>query len=114
MDHRTIMQGVIVRIALSVFGFATLAMLLLAIYNDKGFFAVHAQGLKVKAIQKENEAIEEENKRLNDEIRALDNADPDAIEKRARENLNLVKPGDVILQLPVTEPAPAPAPPNNN
>ncbi len=62
MDHRTIMQGVFVRIAVGVFGMATLAMLLLALYNDHGYFAVHAQALKLKALQENIKALENENK----------------------------------------------------
>ena len=62
MDHRTIMQGVIVRIALSVFGLLTVAMLLLALFNDKGCFAVYAQSLKLKALQENIKALENENK----------------------------------------------------
>jgi cell division protein FtsB len=94
------MQGVIVRIAVSVFGLLTLAMVLLAVYNEKGAFAVHAQSLKVQAVRKEIKALENENKNLSEEIKALENADPAVIEKIARDELGLVKPGDRILVLP--------------
>jgi cell division protein FtsB len=96
------MKGVIVRIALSVFGLLTVAMLLLAIFNDKGALAVYARSLKLDAVNKENAAIEEQNKELQRENKALED-DPAAIEKIAREKLGLVKPGEVILVLPNTE-----------
>jgi cell division protein FtsB len=93
------MKGVIVRIALSVFGLLTVAMLLLAIFNDKGAMAVYARSLKLDAMNKENAAIEEDNKRLSSENKALED-DPAAVEKIAREKLDLVKPGEIILILP--------------
>ena len=98
------MQGVIVRIAVSVFGLATLAMLLLALYNDKGYFAVHAQALKLKALQENIHTLEIENKNITEENKALDQADPDIIEKHGREDLGLVKPDEVIINV-VDEPA---------
>jgi cell division protein FtsB len=104
------MKGVIVRIALSVFGLLTVAMLLLAIFNDKGAMAAYARSLKLDAMNKENAAIEEQNKQLRRENKALED-DPAAIEKIAREQLGLVKPGEVILILPSSEetvPAPKP------
>jgi cell division protein FtsB len=98
------MQGVIVRIAVSVFGLATLAMLLLALYNDKGYFAVHAQALKLKALQENIHTLEIENTNIHEENNALDRADPDIIEKHGREDLGLVKPDEVIINV-VDEPA---------
>jgi cell division protein FtsB len=98
------MQGVIVRIAVSVFGFATLAMLLLALYNDKGYFAVHAQALKLKTLQGNILTLELENKNIGEEIKALDEADPAIIEKHGREDLGMVKPNEVIINI-ADEPA---------
>ena len=98
------MQGVIVRIAVSVFGLATLAMLLLALYNDKGYFAVHAQALKLKALQENIRTLDIENKNIHEENKALDQADPEVIEKHGREDLGLVKPDEVIINV-VDEPA---------
>ena len=93
------MQGVIVRIALGVFGLLTVAMLLLAIFNEKGAVAVYGQSLKLEAVEKDNEAIEKENAALIEENKLLE-TDPATIEKHAREDLGLVKPNEVILVLP--------------
>ena len=96
-----------VRIAVSVFGLATLAMLLLALYNDKGYFAVHAQALKLKALQNDIQATEAEINATREENKRLENRDPDAIEDRARE-LNLIRPSEVIINIS-EDPAPLPA-----
>ena len=107
------MQGVIVRIAVSVFGFATLALLLLALYNDKGYFAVHAQALKLKSLQENIRTIEIENKNISEENKALGQGDPEVIEKHAREDLGLVRPDEVILNV-ADDPAPSSTPANKN
>jgi cell division protein FtsB len=93
------MQGFIVRIALGVFGLLTVAMLLLAVFNDKGALQVHARSEKLTDIQTDVQKIEAENQQLNQEIEAL-REDPATIEKIAREELKLVKPGEVVLASP--------------
>ena len=93
------MQGVIVRIALAVFGLLTVAMLLLAVFNEKGALEVHAQADKLGAIESEIQKLDTENQQLSTEIQAL-RTDPAAIEKLAREELKLVKPGEVVLVTP--------------
>jgi cell division protein FtsB len=93
------MQGVIVRIALAVFGLLTVAMLLLAVFNEKGALQVQAQARKLSAIESEISRLDAENKKLTVEIQAL-RSDPTTIEKLAREELKLVKPGEVVLVTP--------------
>jgi len=93
------MQGVIVRIAFGVFGLLTLAMLLLAVFNDKGVLEVRSQVQKLNAIDAEIAKQEAENKQLHEEIKAL-RFDPSTIEKLAREELKLVKPGEIVLVTP--------------
>jgi cell division protein FtsB len=103
------MQGVIVRIAVSVFGMATIAMLLLALYNDHGYFAVRAQALKLKTLQENIKTLDTENKNIREENKALDQADPDVIEKHGREDLGLVRPNEMIFNV-IDEPSQDPAP----
>ena len=93
------MQPVIVRIAVGVFGLLTVAMLLLAVINDKGAIQVHAQAKKLEALEAEVSKLSAENSALSSEIQAL-RTDPTTIEKFAREELKLVKPGEVVLVTP--------------
>ena len=99
MDSGSLTQGVIVRIALGVCVLLTVAMLLLATFNDKGALQVHAQANKLSAIEAEIQNLEAENKRLSSEIQAL-NSDPTTIERFAREELKLVKPGEIVIVTP--------------
>jgi cell division protein FtsB len=93
------MQGIIVRIALGVFGLLTIAMLLLAIFNDRGALQVRAQAKKLSVIENEISNLDAENKQLTADIQALRN-DPTTIEKFAREELKLVKPGEIVVVTP--------------
>jgi cell division protein FtsB len=93
------MQGLIVRIALGVFGLLTVAMLLLAVFNEKGALEVHAQANKLNVIESQISKLDSDNKQLTADIQAL-RSDPNAIEKLAREELKLVKPGEIVLVTP--------------
>ncbi len=93
------MQGVIVRIAFGVFGLLTIALLVLAVFNDKGALQVRAQAEKLTSIESEIGKLDSENKQLGAEIQAL-RSDPATIEKFAREELKLVKPDEIVLVTP--------------
>jgi cell division protein FtsB len=93
------MKGVINQIALIVFAVLAIATLLLAVFNDHGLLKVHAQAQKLSSIADDVVKIQAENKALADEIHAL-RTDPTTIEKLAREELRLVKPGEVVLVTP--------------
>ena len=93
------MKGLLVRIALGVFGLLTIAVLVLAVFNDKGVLQVSAQSKKLSAIENEVNTIDAENKQITREIQAL-RSDPTTIERLAREELKLVKPGEIVLVSP--------------
>jgi cell division protein FtsB len=93
------MKGLLVRIALGVFGLLTIAVLILAVFNDKGLLQVRNQSTKLTTIQDEITEIDAENKQLTKEIQAL-RTDATTIERLAREELKLVKPGEIVLVSP--------------
>jgi cell division protein FtsB len=69
------------------------------VFNEKGALQVHTQARKLAAIESEINKFDSENKKLTAEIQAL-RTDPTTIEKLAREELKLVKPGEVVLVTP--------------
>jgi cell division protein FtsB len=77
--------------SLLVFGFFLL--------SPSGLLKVRKQRIQLAAMQAEVEKLYTENHRLEEEVVAL-KTDPKAVEKIARETLNLVKPGEVVLLLP--------------
>jgi len=93
------MKGLLVRIALGVFGLLTLTVLVLAVFNDKGLLQVRGQSKKLTAVENDVTELDAENKQLTKEIQAL-RTDPTTIERLAREELKLVKPGEIVLVSP--------------
>ena len=83
--------------------------------SPSGLLKVRKQRIQLAAMQAEVEKLYAENLRLEEEVVAL-KTDPKAVEKIARETLNLVKPGEVVLLLPdgwqarVKPPAPPESP----
>ena len=67
--------------------------------NEHGLLQVRRQRLQLASMQAEVAKLDEDNRKLEAEVAAL-KSDPKAVEKTARETLNLVKPGEVVLILP--------------
>src|SRR5262249_36611286 len=95
----SVQQAFRLRIALAVCICLTVAVILLAIFKDKGWLDVRERARHLATVESQIRDIEAENQRLIEDIQAL-RTDPAAIEKIAREQLKLVKPGEVVLILP--------------
>lgn len=67
--------------------------------SDRGLLQVRKQRRQLAKAREEVAQLETDNKRLEAEVLALKN-DPRSLEKIAREELNLVRPGEVVLVLP--------------
>ncbi len=84
--------------------------------GDHGFLDVRRQRTRLASLQREVTHLAAENTALEKQVAAL-KSDPKAVEKLAREELQLVKPDDVVLVLPqgwearVKKSAAPPAPP---
>jgi cell division protein FtsB len=86
----------------SVVGVSLLfSVLLFGIFlvSDHGFIEVGRQRRQLAKAQAEVSQLAAENERLEREVAAL-KSDPRAVEKIAREDLNLVESDDVVLLLP--------------
>ena len=109
-------EGRHVRPASVVVVSALLSALVFGIFlvSDRGLLQVRRQRVQLAKAREEVEQLEADTKRLAAEVAAL-KSDPNALEKVAREELNLVKPGEIVVVLPdgwekrVRPPAP-PAP----
>ena len=93
------MNGLLARIAVGVFGLLTVGMILLAVFDPHGALAVRRQHAKLSHVNSEVTTLAKENEQLRKEIDLLRH-DPATIERIAREQLKLVKPGEVILVTP--------------
>jgi cell division protein FtsB len=93
------MQGLVSRIAVGVFGLLTVAMLLLAVFDERGALAIRERRLEKEKLQQEIDKAIKDNERHLQEIKDLRH-NPQYIERKAREELKLVRPGEIILELP--------------
>ena len=73
-----------------------LLFLAYAIFGEKGYLQLRKAGLQNQKLREEIDQIKEENLQMMREIKAL-KTDPKAIEKIAREELGMVKPGEVKI-----------------
>ncbi len=63
-----------------------------------GYLNLRKVGQRLARIEEENERLVQENKRLEEEIKALE-GDPFYIEKIAREELGMVKKGEIVYEI---------------
>ena len=68
-----------------------------AIFRDDGVIKVYHLNEKVDSLKNNISKLKKENEKLNTEVYALKN-DSSYIEKIAREDLGLVKPGEVVFE----------------
>lgn len=93
------MHGLLPRIAVGVIGLMTVGMLLLAVFDPHGALAVRQQRVKLAQVNAEVATLTAKNAELREEIDHL-RSDEATIERIAREELGLVKPGEVVLRAP--------------
>ena len=73
-------------------------LMLTAFFHDEGIFTVFKLQDQMAEMGENNKALSEKNHKIRKEIEEL-KSNPLAIEKIAREKLNLVKPGEVVYQI---------------
>ena len=89
-----------VRVNASYFLALGLLMLLLQdIFGTHGVMAMRRSQREAEEIRKEIDRLDLENRRLQDRVIAL-KTDPAAIERIAREEMGLARPGELIFKLP--------------
>lgn len=82
---------------------ALVALIVGALFGDRGLLHLIDQRQRAEALASEVGALQAENARLAAEIAAL-RSDPRAIERLAREELGMVRPGETVFL--VREPGP--------
>ncbi len=69
------------------------------VFGEHGVLAMHRTKKQAEQIRQEIQRLDEENRMLQDRVKAL-KSDPRAIERVAREDMGLAKPGELIFKLP--------------
>lgn len=78
---------------------ALLILAVMAVFGDNGVLALRRLRSEVDALAREVRTLEAENERLSRAISELQE-DPAVIERIAREDLGLVRPGERVLRFP--------------
>jgi cell division protein FtsB len=78
------------------------------IFGAHGFIAMRRTAREIDAMRDEISKLDDENKTLADQVGAL-KSDPRMIERIAREEMGLARPGEMIFKVPADPSEPAPA-----
>jgi cell division protein FtsB len=85
---------------------ALFALLVHDIFGQHGFIAMRRTQQEIDEIRDQIGRVNDENKSLADQVNAL-KTDPKAIERIAREEMGLARPGELIFKLPETSQPPS-------
>ena len=86
----------------TILGVAIAALLIHDVFGAHGFLAMRRTQKEIESLQQQITKISEENKQLAEQVNAL-KTDPKLIERIAREEMGLARPGEKIFKLPGNE-----------
>ena len=87
--------------ARQILGLALFALLVHDIFGAHGFIAMRRTQKEIEQIRDQIGKVNEENKSLAEQVNSL-KSDPRSIERIAREEMGLARPGELIFKLPDT------------
>ena len=85
--------------ARQILGLALLALLVHDIFGAHGFIAMRRTQKEIEQVRDQIGKLTNENKSLSSQVNSL-KTDPKAIERIAREEMGLARPGEIIYKLP--------------
>jgi cell division protein FtsL len=91
------------RALLMVLVLLAVALTVHEIFGERGYFALRRRRQELQNLQQQVKQLQEENQKLEQQIKGLQ-SDPKAVEKLAREQMKLAKPGEIIYVLPGKNP----------
>ena len=89
---------------LEILGLALLVLGIHDVFGAHGYLAMRRTQKQVEQLRGEIERLNQENQALAEHVNAL-KTDPKTIEKIAREEMGLARPGEMIFKLPPPAPA---------
>ncbi len=85
--------------ARQILGLALFALLVHDIFGAHGFIAMRKTQKEIEQIREQIGKLNNDNKSLSSQVNSL-KTDPQAIERIAREEMGLARPGEIIYKLP--------------
>ncbi len=89
----------------TLLGLLLLALLVHDIFGAHGYLAMRRTQQEINKVKAGTQQLNKENLQLEDEVREL-KSDPHKIEKIARDELGLARPGEVIIKIPQSQQLP--------
>ncbi len=80
-------------------GLLVLVMIVHDVFGTHGFLAMRRTQNEIRKVKADIDALSKENATLAQEVKDL-NSDPRLIEKIARDDLGLARPGEIIIRIP--------------
>jgi cell division protein FtsB len=87
------------RNARQILGLALFALLVHDVFGPHGFIAMRRTQKEIEQIREQIGKMNDQNKSLTEEVNSL-KTDPKSIERNAREEMGLARPGEMIFKLP--------------
>jgi cell division protein FtsL len=87
--------------ARQILGLALFALLVHDVFGPHGFIAMRRTQKEIDQIREQIVKLNDENKSLSEQVTSL-KSDPKSIERIAREEMGLARPGEMIFKIPDT------------
>jgi cell division protein FtsB len=89
----------------ALLGLLALVLVVHDIFGTHGYLAMRRTQQEIKKVTRDLDQLNKENSELSQEVREL-KTDPHKIEKIARDELGLARPGEVIIKIPRSQQLP--------
>jgi cell division protein FtsB len=83
---------------------AVALLLLQDVFGTHGVLAMHRSQQQAQQVEKEINQLNDENRQLQQQVKSL-KTDPSAIERIAREEVGLARPGEIIFKVNPVQPS---------
>jgi cell division protein FtsB len=89
-----------------------IVLLVHEVFGQHGLLALRQEKKQIEILRQQIQQLQRENEQLDKRIKALQ-SDPKAIERLAREQMRMARPGEIIYTLPEKDPKKEQSPPAN-
>jgi cell division protein FtsB len=105
MDAREKFDSLLKQYGAVLLGLLVLVLVVHDVFGTHGFLAMRRTQSEINKVLADLDQLNKENMQLEQEVREL-KTDPHKIEKIARDELGLAKPGEVIIKIPLSQQLP--------
>jgi cell division protein FtsB len=105
MDAREKFDLLLKQYGAALLGLLVLVLVVHDVFGTHGFLAMRKTQSEIKKVEADLDQLNKENMLLEQEVREL-KTDPHKIEKIARDELGLARPGEVIIKIPQSQQLP--------